>query len=160
MGILFKYIIMAVQPAKHKKIVKKITHTPKRFQSHQWKRVNPNSHRKVRGIDCFTRRRFKGTQKMPKIGSKQDARTRHLLPNGFKKFLINNEKDLELLLMNNRTYCGEISQRIGVSKRLRIVQRAKELNVRLTNAKAKAKKESTEWAINTERTVVLFTIKL
>merc|ERR1712070_931645 len=101
--------------------------------SHQWKRVNPNSHRKVRGIDCFTRRRFKGTQKMPKIGSKQDARTRHLLPNGFKKFLI-----------NNRTYCGEISQRIGVSKRLRIVQRAKELNVRLTNAKAKAKKESTE----------------
>ena len=25
---------------KTKKIVKKITHTPRRFQSHQWKRVN------------------------------------------------------------------------------------------------------------------------
>jgi large subunit ribosomal protein L32e len=87
---------------------------------------------------------MKGTQKMPKIGSKQDHKTRHLLPNGFKKLLICNEKDLELLLMNNKTYCGEISQRIGVSKRLRIVQRAKELNVRLTNAKAKSKKESTE----------------
>lgn len=125
-------------------LYKKIKKIPRRFQSHEYKRVDPDHHRKVRGIDCFTRRRFKGTQKMPKIGSKQDARTRHLLPNGFKKFLINNEKDLELLLMNNRTYCGEISQRIGVSKRLRIVQRAKELNVRLTNAKAKAKKESTE----------------
>ena len=129
---------------KHKKIVKKITRTPRRFQSHQFKRVNPDSHRKVRGIDCFTRRRMKGTQKMPKIGSKQDHKTRHLLPNGFKKLLIANEKDLELLLMNNKTYCGEIAQRIGVSKRLRIVQRAKELNVRLTNAQAKSKKESTE----------------
>merc|ERR1712091_466040 len=125
-------------------IIKKIKRGPRRFQSHQFMRVNPDSHRKVRGIDCFTRRRMKGTQKMPKIGSKHDHKTRHLLPNGFKKFLISNEKDLELLLMNNKVYCGEISQRIGVSKRLRIVQRAKELNVRLTNAQAKAKKESTE----------------
>merc|ERR1711939_1212370 len=142
MGLIIK--LMAVQPLNRRKIVKKITRTPRRFQSHQWKRVNPDSHRKVRGIDCFTRRRMKGTQKMPKIGSKQDHKTRHLLPNGFKKLLICNEKDLELLLMNNRTYCGEISQRIGASKRLRIVQRAKELNVRLTNAQAKSKKESTE----------------
>merc|ERR1711939_84790 len=142
MGLIIK--LMAVQPLVRRKIVKKITSTPNRFQSHQWKRVNPDSHRKVRGIDCFTRRRMKGTQKMPKIGSKQDHKTRHLLPNGFKKMLICNEKDLELLLMNNRHYCGEISQRIGVGKRLRIVQRAKELAVRLTNAQAKSKKESTE----------------
>merc|ERR1712188_156547 len=144
MGILLKYKIMAPQPLKHKKIVKKITRTPRRFQSHQFKRVNPDSHRKVRGIDCFTRRRMKGTQKMPKIGSKQDHKTRHLLPNGFKKMLISCEADIELLLMNNRTYCGEIAQGISSGKRLRIVQRAKELNVRLTNAQAKAKKESTE----------------
>merc|ERR1711939_640401 len=122
----------------------KIKRIPKRFQSHQWKRVNPDSHRKVRGIDCFTRRRFKGTQKEMKIGNRQDHKTRHLLPNGFKKMLISNEKDIELLLMNNRTYCGEIAQGISVGKRLRIVQRAKELNVRLTNAQAKAKKESAE----------------
>lgn len=54
---------------------------------------------------------------MPKIGSKQDHKTRHLLPNGFKKMLITNERDLELLLMNNKTYCGEIAQKIGVAKR-------------------------------------------
>ena len=51
---------MAVQPLNKRKIVKKITHTPRRFQSHQWKRVNPDSHRAVRGIDSSTRRRFKG----------------------------------------------------------------------------------------------------
>ena len=129
---------------KHKKIIKKIHKIPRRFQSHEYKRVKPDHHRKVRGIDCFTRRRMKGTQKMPKIGSKQDHRTRHLLPNGFKKFIITNEKDLEILLMNNRVYCGEIANSIGSQKRLRIVQRAKELSVRLTNGTAKSKKESTE----------------
>jgi len=81
---------------------------------------------------------------MPTIGNKQDKKTRFLLPNGFKKMLIANESDLELLLMNNRSYCGEISQRISKNKRLRIVARAKELNVRLTNATAKAQKESAE----------------
>ena len=79
-----------------------------------------------------------------KIGNKQDHKTRHFLSNGFKKLLITNEADVEMLLMNNRVYCGEISQRISVAKRLRIVQRAKELNVKLTNAQAKAKKVSTE----------------
>ena len=83
---------------------------------------------------------------MPKIGNKQARKTRHLLPNGFKKMLISCEGDLELLLMNNRTYCGEISQKIGAQKRLRIVARAKELNVMLTNGNAKTKKESAEWS--------------
>ena len=78
------------------------------------------------------------------IGHKQDHKTRHLLPNGFKNFLITNEQDIEMLLMNNRTYCGTIAQGISVNKRLRIVQRAKELCVRLTNANARARKETTE----------------
>ena len=81
---------------------------------------------------------------MPTIGNKQDHKTRHMLPCGFKKLLITCEKDAELLLMNNKKYCGEIAQNIGVVKRLKIVQRCRELNVRLTNANAKAKKESTE----------------
>ncbi len=67
-----------------------------------------------------------------------------MLPSGFKKFLIRSEKDIELLLMNNRTYCGEIAQNIAAIKRRRIVKRAKELNVRLTNGQAKAKKVSAE----------------
>jgi large subunit ribosomal protein L32e len=81
---------------------------------------------------------------MPKVGMKQAAATRHMLPSGFKKLLIRSEKDIELLLMNNRTYCGEIAQNIAAIKRRRIVKRAKELNVRLTNGQAKAKKVSAE----------------
>jgi large subunit ribosomal protein L32e len=67
-----------------------------------------------------------------------------MLPSGFRKLLIRSEKDIELLLMNNRTYCGEIAQNISSSKRRSIVARAKELNVRLTNGQAKLKKVSAE----------------
>jgi len=39
---------------------------------------------------------------MPNIGYGSDKRTRHYLPNGFKKFVLSNVKDLELLMMHNR----------------------------------------------------------
>ena len=81
---------------------------------------------------------------MPVVGSKQDHKTRHLLPCGFKKMLIRCEADLEILLMNNRTYCAEIAQNIAAAKRLRIVARARELNVRVTNGQAKLRKVSNE----------------
>jgi len=40
-----------------------------------------------------------------------------MLASGFKKLLIRNEQDIELLLMNNRTYAAEIAQNISAIKR-------------------------------------------
>ena len=54
---------------------------------------------------------------MPKVGSKNARKTRHLLPSGFKKLLVRNEKDIELLLMNNRTYSAELAQNLSAKKR-------------------------------------------
>jgi large subunit ribosomal protein L32e len=39
---------------------------------------------------------------MPKSGYGTNAKTKHLLPNGFLKFVVSNVKDLDLLLMQNR----------------------------------------------------------
>ena len=36
---------------------------------------------------------------MPKIGYGSNKKTRHVMPNGFKRFLVNNERDVEILLM-------------------------------------------------------------
>lgn len=63
------------------------------------------------------RRRFRGKVREPKVGDKQAKKTRHMLRSGFRKLLITNEKDIELLLMNNRTYAGEIAQNISALKR-------------------------------------------
>ena len=60
------------------------------------------SWRRPRGIDSAIRRRFRGYPDLVNIGYGTDKKTRHLLPNGFKKFLITKVSDIELLLMNNR----------------------------------------------------------
>ena len=40
-----------------------------------------------------------------------------MLRSGFKKMLIRNEKDIEMLLMNNRTYAAEIANCISAKTR-------------------------------------------
>merc|ERR1711981_1372495 len=74
----------------------------KRYHSWRYKRV-PESWRKPHGIDSFFRRRFRGYPDHVNIGYGTDKKTRHILPNGFKKFLITRVSDLDCLLMNNRS---------------------------------------------------------
>eukprot|EP00117_Sycon_ciliatum_P036211 scpid108535/ scgid27295/ 60S ribosomal protein L32-A len=134
---------MAVVPLNKTKIIKKHTKHTDRYQCDRFKRVK-KSWRKPTGIDGRIRRRYRGLPKMPKIGRGSNKRTKHLLPNGLKKFVIQNEQDLDLLLMNNRTYCAEISQRISRKNRAAIVEKAKAMNVAVTNGHAKVKKQSAE----------------
>lgn len=61
--------------------------------------------RRPKGIDSRVRRKFKGVTLMPNIGYGSDKKTRHFLPNGFKKFIVHNAKELEVLMMHNR-YCS------------------------------------------------------
>lgn len=81
---------------------------------------------------------------MPKIGYGSNKKTRFLLPSGFKKITISNQKELEVLLMNNRTHCAEIAHNISASKKRALVLRAKQLNVHVTNPNVKVRKAESE----------------
>ncbi|QIW94988.1 hypothetical protein AMS68_000506 [Peltaster fructicola] len=125
----------------HVTIVKKRTAHFNRHQSDRFMRVGA-SWRKPKGIDNRVRRRFKGQAAMPKIGYGNNKKTRHLTPSGHKVFLVNNIRDLELLLMHNKTYAAEIAHAVSSRKRIEIVSRAKQLGVKVTNGKAKLSTEA------------------
>ncbi|CAO3675235.1 unnamed protein product [Umbelopsis vinacea] len=108
-----------VTPAVKHTIVKKRTAHFKRHQSNRFMRVG-ESWRKPKGID---------------------SRTRHLLPNGFRKFTVSNLKELELLLMHNRTYAAEIAHNVSSKNRIAILERAAQLNVKVVNANARVRSQ-------------------
>jgi len=125
-----------VSAKKHVPIVKKRTKHFMRHQSDRFMRVAA-TWRKPKGIDNRVRRRFKSTLAMPSIGYGSNKKTRFLIPSGHKSFLVSNVRDIELLLMHNKTHAAEIAHNVSSRKRVEIVARAKQLGVKVTNAKAK-----------------------
>ena len=128
--------MVATPLRKTKKVIKR-TKKFTRFESEDYPHKLRASWRKPHGIDNRCRRQYKSNKPLVKIGYGNKKSLRHVLSNGFKKFLISNPQDIEILLMNNRIFCGEIASNISALTRTKIIKRAAELNVRLTNAKAK-----------------------
>jgi len=117
-------------------IVKKRTKTFKRFHSDMFKTVK-EAWRKPRGIDNRQRRGFRGNAPMPNIGYGSAKATRHMLPSGFRKVTINNVAELEMLMMTNRFNAAEVAHSVSARKRIAIIKRAKELDVKIINPTAR-----------------------
>merc|ERR1712054_306425 len=129
-----------VQPlVKIKKVVKRKTKF-KRHQSDARIRVG-ESWRGQKGIDSVVRRKFKGKVVMPNIGYGTNKNHRHVMKDGFRRFLIHNVDELELLLMHNKTYAAEVAHNVSSRKRKDIVERARQLNIKLTNKDARLRTE-------------------
>mmetsp|Transcript_39468 Transcript_39468/g.62071 ORF Transcript_39468/g.62071 Transcript_39468/m.62071 type:complete len:134 (-) Transcript_39468:36-437(-) len=132
-----------VMPANRPRIVKKRKKRFIRHQSDRFYRVKP-SWRKPKGIDNRVRRKFKGMYIMPSIGYGSNKKTRHFMPDGFKKFIVHNVKELEVLLMANKSYAAEIAHNVSSKKRKEIVERAQQLAIKITNANARLRSEENE----------------
>uniref|UniRef100_A0A673G7W6 60S ribosomal protein L32 n=1 Tax=Sinocyclocheilus rhinocerous TaxID=307959 RepID=A0A673G7W6_9TELE len=100
--------------------------------------------RKPRGIDNRVRRRFKGQMLMPNIGYGSNKKTKHMLPSGFRKFLVHNVKELEVLMMSNKSHCAEIAHNVSSKNRKLIVERAAQLAIKVTNPNARLRSEENE----------------
>merc|ERR1712026_37828 len=114
-------------------VVPSVKKRTKRFIRHQSERYISvkESWRKPKGIDNRVRRRFKGQYLMPSIGYGSNANTRHLMPDGFKKFVVHNKKELELLMMLKGTHAAEIAHGVSRRKRIEIVERANQLAIKV-----------------------------
>ena len=132
---------MATKPLPTKTIVKKRTKKFVRHQADGFMRIARSSWRKPKGIDGRVRRRFKGAIPMPSIGYGSDKKTRNIHPNGFKSVVVHNVRDLDMLLMHNRTYAATIGHSVSSKLRREIITRAEQLAIRVTNAAAKLRAE-------------------
>merc|ERR1711860_269972 len=134
---------MALRPLVKPDIVKKRTKKFIRHQSDRYGKVKTNW-RKPKGIDNRVRRRFKGQYKMPNIGYGTANRCKHLTPEGFKRFVVRNVRELEILMMQNRTVAAEIAHNVSSRKRKDIVERAQQLAIKVTNPNARLRSKEDE----------------
>ncbi|ESN92329.1 hypothetical protein HELRODRAFT_115955 [Helobdella robusta] len=133
----------AIRPLTKRRLVKKRVKKFIRHQSDRYVKLKPNW-RKPKGIDNRVRRRFKGQYLMPNIGYGSNKKTKHVCPDGFKKVLIHNIKELEVLLMQNRVFSAEIAHSVSSKKRKEIVERAQQLAIKITNPNARLRSEEHE----------------
>ncbi|CAO2640892.1 60S ribosomal protein L32 [Lemmus lemmus] len=81
---------------------------------------------------------------MPNIGYGSNRKTKHMLLSCFWKFLVHSVKELEVLLMCNKSYCAEIAHNVSSMNRKAIVERAAELAIRVTSPNARLRSEENE----------------
>ncbi|EPY77155.1 large ribosomal subunit protein eL32-like [Camelus bactrianus] len=133
----------ALRPLVKPETVKKRTKKFIRHQSDRCVKIKRNW-RKPRGIDNRVRRRFKGQILMPRIGYGSNKKTKHMLPSGFRKFLVHSVKELEVLLTYNKSYSAEIAHNVSSKNCKAFVERAAQLAIRVTCPNARLHSEENE----------------
>ncbi len=98
--------------------------------SKMYKRVK-EGWRRPRGLQNKVRRKKKGRPKMPTIGWSAPKKLRGKHPSGLEEILVRNIEDLEKIDPNKQA--ARIASTVGKKKRIEIMKKAKELNIRVLN---------------------------
>jgi len=102
----------------------------RRQEWHRYKKLGENW-RKARGKLSKARRYQARKPAIPTIGYCSPRATKGLHPSGYQDILVCNIKDLENL--DPATQAGRISSTIGLRKREVMLQKAKELGIKILN---------------------------
>jgi large subunit ribosomal protein L32e len=111
-----------------------------RQESWRYKRVK-SSWRRPRGRDSRMRKKDAGWPKSVSIGYRSPRKVSGLHPSGFEEILIYNPKDLEKVNSKNVVRIGHT---VGLKKRLMIIEKASELNLRVLNTRGVGEDELKE----------------
>jgi len=135
-----------VTPALREKPTHKRTKKFRRFDAHKFTRLaQKTTWRRPHGIDNPLRRHYGGLGALPSAGFATAKKVRfHDQKTRLIPYVVSNAKDLEVLLMHNDRYAAVINHAVGAQKRKQIVERAKELDIKLLNATARLKTEETQ----------------
>jgi len=87
--------------------------------------------RKPKGLDNKMRLRLKGYPPIVEVGYRGPAAVRGLHPTGLEPVLVHNEKELEGL--DPTKHIVIIASSVGLRKRLKILEKARQLGLRVAN---------------------------
>ena len=115
----------------------KIKRRKPNFLRQEWWRFpkykNDNKWRKTKGTDSKMIVKLKGKARSPSIGWSSPKAVRGLHPSGYEEVLVYNVKDLELI--DSTRQAARIAATVGKKKRVMIIERAKELGIKVLNAR-------------------------
>merc|ERR1712071_115303 len=115
---------MAIRPTSRPKIIKKRTKQFIRHQSDRYDKLKRNW-RRPKGIDNRVRK-VQGTIQNARNWLRFRQNNQTHAAQCFRKVVVNNIKELEVLMMQNRKYCAEIAHAVSSKNRKVIVERAKQ----------------------------------
>jgi len=102
----------------------------KRQESWRYKRIKENW-RKPRGLDNKMRKKARGWPPSPNKGYRNQKEVRGIHPSGFHERMVKNLRELEKV--NPEFEAIRIAHTVGNKKRTEIVNRAKDIGIRILN---------------------------
>jgi len=108
-----------------------------RYLSDRIKKISRSGYRRPKGRHNKMRLRIKGKPKMVNVGYGGPAKSRHIHPSGYFEVLVHNPKELESI--DPKTQAVRIASSVGTKKRLEIIEKAKELGIKVLNPRIKRK---------------------